>query len=66
MITKNRIAELRAKHNMTQLELSYQTRISSSNISALEKGKVYFHPGWQKKIAEVFGVNESELFIRED
>ena len=49
---KNRIKETRESKNISQLELSYKTKIAPSNISAIETFKIYLYPGWLKRIAE--------------
>ncbi len=59
---KNNIRELREENGLSQLELSYMTRISPSAISLLEAGKQYPHPGWKIRIAEALGVEEAALF----
>lgn len=62
MSMKNRIREIRQLKNMTQLELSYATRIAPTNISMIERGRQYCFPGWRKKISEALGFSESEVF----
>ncbi len=58
----NRIKEIRQLKNMTQLDLSYATRIAPANISMIERGRQYCFPGWRKKISEALGVNENDVF----
>ena len=58
---KNRIKETRESKNISQLELSYKTKIAPSNISAIETFKIYLYPGWLKRIAEALEVSEDEL-----
>ena len=38
------------------------TGIAESNISAMELGKVYAPPGWQRRIGKAFDMPASELF----
>ena len=59
---KSRLREFREIKCLSQLELSYMTRISPSTISLLEAGKQFPHPGWRTRIAEVLGVEEEVLF----
>ncbi len=59
---KNNIRELREVNCLSQLELSYMTRISPSAISLLEAGKQFPHPGWKTRIAKALGVEEAALF----
>ena len=59
---ENNLKKIRTKHGMSQLELSYDTRISPSDISNIETGKQYPHKGWRKKISKVLEVDEEEIF----
>ena len=61
-ILKNNLRDIRKKKGMSQLELSYDTRISPSDISNIERGKQYPHKGWRKKISKVSEVDEEEIF----
>jgi len=38
------------------------TGIASPDISAMERGTRYPHPGWRRRLAAAFKVAESELF----
>lgn len=55
------IKEMREQKGLSQLELSYDTKIAPSNISAIEAGKLYLYPGWRKRIALALDVSEDEL-----
>lgn len=59
---KNRIRELRARHQMKQEELARRVRVRRETIGNLEKGR--YNPSlvlaW--KIAAVFGVCIEEVF----
>ncbi len=59
---KNRLREFREIKCLSQLELSYMTRISPSTISLLESGKQFPHKGWQSRIAEALDVEAEVLF----
>lgn len=60
-MSKNRIKEVRVQKGISQLELSYRTKIAPSNISAIETCKIHVYPGWLKRIAEALEVSEDEL-----
>lgn len=47
---------------MSQSELGRRVRVASSNISAIETGRVTAWPRLRKAIAKVIGVPEKELF----
>jgi hypothetical protein len=38
------------------------TGIASPDISAIERGARYAHPGWRRRLAAAFKVPEAELF----
>ena len=63
---KNRIKELRARHNMKQEELAKLVGVRRETIGNLEKGR--YNPSlvlaWN--IAEVFGVSIEEVFTLEE
>ncbi len=58
----NNIREFREVKGLSQLKLSFMTRISSGTISLLESGKQFPHPGWKTRISEALGVEEAVLF----
>lgn len=58
----NKLREFREAKGLSQLELSYMTRISPSAISLLESGRQFPHKGWKQRIAEALGVEEEVLF----
>ena len=62
MMIKNRIKELRARHNMKQEELAKLVGVRRETIGNLEKGR--YNPSlvlaWN--IAAVFGVKIEEVF----
>jgi putative transcriptional regulator len=59
----NRIKELRAKHNLTQLELAKKVDVRRETIVFLEKGK--YNPSLKLayEIAKLFGLPIEEVFI---
>jgi len=58
----NKLKTLRMLTGMSQLELSYKTKIAVTTISQLENGKIYPYPGWRKKLARALKTSEEELF----
>jgi len=59
---ENNLRDIRKKKGMSQLALSYDTRISPSDISNIERGKQYPYKGWRKKISSALEVDEEEIF----
>lgn len=59
----NKVREERIKKGMSQLELSFATKISPSNISNIESGKLYLYSGWQKRISQALEIPEECLII---
>ncbi len=59
----NRIKELRAKHNMTQLDLAKHVDVRRETIVFLEKGK--YNPSLKLAydISQVFDLTIEEVFI---
>lgn len=66
MMFGKRIREARQRKGISQLELSYATRIAPSNISALEAGKIHLYPGWRKRIARALDISEDELTLSKE
>ena len=64
-MTRNRIKEYRARHNMKQEELARLVGVRRETIGNLEKGR--YNPSlvlaWN--IAQVFGVSIEEIFTVE-
>jgi transcriptional regulator with XRE-family HTH domain len=59
---RNYVKETRKRKNMSQLQLSYKTKIAPGTISNIENHKVYAYDGWKKRISEALEVPENELF----
>jgi len=59
---KNRLKEKCEQHGMTLRELAVKAGIAESTVYSLSSGKVFPYPTWRKKIAKVFGCDESEIF----
>ena len=60
---KNRIRELRAEKNITQLRLSLELEVSQETVSAYENGK---HLPSLIKMADIFHVSTDYLIGRSD
>jgi putative transcriptional regulator len=62
----NRIRELRARNNLTQLDLAKKVNVRRETIVFLEKGK--YNPSLKlaHDIATVFDLTIEEVFIFED
>lgn len=62
---KNRIKELRAKHNLTQAQLADKVNARRETIVFLEKGK--YNPSLQlaHEVARVFELTIEEVFLFE-
>ena len=62
----NRIRELRARDNLTQMDLARKVGVRRETIVFLEKGK--YNPSLKLAydIARVFGMKIEEVFIMDD
>ena len=58
----NKLKELRESRGMSQFDLSLKSRISPSEISRLENGKIYPYPGWRRKLSNALNVPQNEIF----
>jgi len=59
---KNRLKELRARHNITQQELATNVGVSRQSINAIENGDTTPAGDTMLKIANYFNMNASEVF----
>ncbi|ADQ13562.1 helix-turn-helix transcriptional regulator [Halanaerobium hydrogeniformans] len=59
---ENNLKEIREQKGLSQLKLSYETRISPPDISKIERNKIFPHPKWREKIARVLEVEEKDIF----
>ncbi|MFC1528100.1 helix-turn-helix transcriptional regulator [Candidatus Neomarinimicrobiota bacterium] len=59
----NRIKELRARHNITQLELATRVKVRRETIIFLEKGK--YNPSLKlaRDVAQVFNKPIEDVFL---
>jgi putative transcriptional regulator len=62
----NRIKELRAKHDLSQLDLALKVGVRRETILFLEKGK--YNPSLRlaHNIAKLFGLAIEEVFLFDD
>jgi putative transcriptional regulator len=61
----NRIKELRARDNLTQLDLARKVGVRRETIVFLEKGKYNPSLNLAYDIARVFGMKIEEVFVME-
>jgi putative transcriptional regulator len=63
---KNRIKELRARHDLTQNDLALKVNVRRETIGVLERGK--YNPSLRLAydIARAFGERIEEVFILDD
>ena len=59
---ENKIREYREKAGLSQTKLGIMAGIATSNMSALERGKVAPWPKVRKALAKILGVSQTELF----
>ena len=61
---RNRLREIRMEHGMSQEELAEKAGMSRTTISKIENDEeANVNTRTVAKIAEVFGVNPSEIFL---
>jgi len=58
----NRIREFREKGGLSQVELARRVRIASTNLSAIECGRLAAWPKVKRALARVLKVSQAELF----
>lgn len=58
----NRLREFREKAGLSQVELARRVRIASTNLSAIERGRLAPWPKVRRALEEELGVPERELF----
>jgi putative transcriptional regulator len=63
---KNNIKIERARHNITQADLAEKIQVSRQTINAMEAGKYVPSTLLSLKLAAIFKVEVSELFILEE
>jgi len=58
----NRIKEVRIKKGLSQTELARRAHVASTNLSAVECGRLAAWPKLRKSLVRILGVPEYELF----
>ena len=61
----NRIREFREKAGISQVELARRARIASTNLSAIECGRLAPWPKAKRSLARVLKCSQAELFPEE-
>ena len=65
-MVENRVKELREKAGLSQVELARRARIASTNLSAIENGRLMPWPKARRKLARALRCSESELFHNDE
>ncbi len=52
----------RLKRGWSQTHVSMRTGIAAADVSAVERGRRYSHPGWRRRLAAAFRLPEDVLF----
>jgi len=61
-MAENRIKEFREKAGLSQVELARRARIASTNLSAIECGRLAPWPKIKRRLARVLKITLEELF----
>ena len=62
---ENRIKEFRELKKLSQVELARKAKMASTNLNAIENGRLAAWPKVKKRLAKVLGVSVAELFPTE-
>ena len=62
---KNRLKVLRAERNWTQLDLADKLEVSRQSVNAIETGKYDPSLPLAFRIAELFGLQIEDIFMRD-
>ena len=65
-MVENRIREFREKAGLSQVELARRARIASTNLSAIECGRLAPWPKVMRKLVRVLKTTPEELFPTEE
>jgi transcriptional regulator with XRE-family HTH domain len=52
----------RLKRGWSLTRVTVLTGIAESDLSKIERGLVFAHPGWQRRLSRAFGLPSSVLF----
>jgi transcriptional regulator with XRE-family HTH domain len=58
----NNVRTKRKARGMSGEALARRAEMSASDLSKLERGRLYAYPGWRKRIAEALDTPEDQLF----
>ncbi|MBU0777778.1 helix-turn-helix transcriptional regulator [Patescibacteria group bacterium] len=59
---KNKVRDRRKQLGLSQVELSYRTRIAAPNLSAIERGRLLPWDKAKESLCRILGMTESDLF----
>ena len=59
--TMSRIKAERLKRQWTQTDLAFYARMSSSDISRIENGRMIPYPGHLERLSKALGIDSQEL-----
>ena len=62
----NNVRKVRKKLGLSGEALARKAEMSASDLSKVERGRVYAFPGWRRRISDALGVPECELFPEEE
>lgn len=62
----NKIREIREAAGLSQVELACRAHIASTNLSAIERGRLVPWPKARKALAKALKIPEAELFPQEE
>ena len=64
-MAKNRVKELREKAGLSQVDLARRVRMASTNLSAIERGRLLPWSKVKRRLCKELHVSEAELFPSE-
>jgi transcriptional regulator with XRE-family HTH domain len=59
----NNLKKIRTSKKLSQFDLAKLSNIAPSDISRIENGRIYAHPGWRKRLSEALEVPEDKIFL---
>ena len=62
MQLKNNLKNMRLSIGISQVQLSYLSKVPNSHISQIEQEKMYCHPAWRERLAAALGVPVERVF----
>ncbi len=58
----NNLKKIRISRKLSQFDLAKLSDVAPSDISRIENGKLYAHPGWRERISKALNLPEHEIF----